>query len=47
MKKNTKKITYSEPAEYFPKSLRKEMKIGEYAEDAKKKTPAKKKVKRK
>lgn len=47
MKKNTKK-TYVEPAEYFPKSVRKELKIGEYAE--KKNTSSgttKKKVKRK
>lgn len=45
MKKNTKKIAYAEPADYFPKSVRKELKIGEYAE---KKTAApKKKVKRK
>lgn len=46
-----KKITYSEPAEFFPKSLRKELGLGEYAKktDTKKtaSTPAKKKVKRK
>lgn len=45
----TKKIHYSEPAEYFPKSVRKELKIGEYAPKAKpaaapkKATPKKKK----
>lgn len=27
-----KKITYSEPTNYFPESLRKKYKIGEYAE---------------
>lgn len=27
----TKRISYSEPAEYIPKSVRKELKIGEYA----------------
>ena len=49
MKKNTKKTTYSEPAEYFPKSIRKELKIGEFAEKKTetKKTETKKKVKRK
>lgn len=26
-----KKIHYSEPLDYFPKSVRKELKIGEYA----------------
>ena len=26
-----KKIHYSEPVDYFPKSVRKELKIGEYA----------------
>jgi hypothetical protein len=42
------KIKYTEPAGYFPESIRKKHKIGEYAEektDAKtdtKKTPAKK-----
>lgn len=30
----TKKIHYSEPADYFPKSVRKELKIGEYAPKA-------------
>ena len=44
MATNKKKPIYSEPAEYFPKSVRKELKIGEYAE---KKTEPKKKVKRK
>lgn len=42
----TKKIHYSEPAEYFPKSVRKELKIGEYAPKTaatKKKTVVKKK----
>ena len=39
-KKPTKKPTYSEPAGYFPKSVRKELKIGEYA--PKKKTAKKK-----
>ena len=33
-----KKISYSEPAEFFPKSLRKELGLGEYA---KKETKAK------
>lgn len=27
-----KKIVYAEPADYFPKELRKKYKIGEYAE---------------
>ena len=27
-----KEIKYSEPASYFPKSVRKEFKLGEYAE---------------
>ena len=30
-----KSIHYSEPADYFPKSVRKELKIGEYAPKAK------------
>ena len=44
-----KRIHYSEPADYFPKSVRKELKIGEYAPkksetaNAKKATPNKKK----
>ena len=47
-----KKIVYSEPAEYFPKELKKKYGLGEYAEGAKKKTEkkatdTKKKVKRK
>lgn len=48
MAKSTKKIAYSEPADYFPKEVRKKLKIGEFAETAKKPaaTP-KKKVKRK
>ena len=45
--KNTKKIAYSEPADYFPKSVRKKVKIGEYAETEKKPATTKKKVKRK
>lgn len=36
-----KKITYSEPAGFFPEEIRKEFKLGEYADDAKK--PAEKK----
>lgn len=51
MKKTAKKMAYVEPADYFPKSVRKELGIGEYAEDAKKPkkatSEAKKKVKRK
>ena len=50
MAKNTKKVAYAEPDDYFPKSVRKEFKLGEYAETKPKKatsgTPAKKKVKR-
>lgn len=46
-----KRIHYSEPADYFPKSVRKELKIGEYAPKTskptagatKKATPRKKK----
>ena len=34
----TKKIHYSEPLDYFPKSVRKELKIGEYAPKATKTT---------
>lgn len=41
-KKTTKRVAYSEPADYFPKSIRKAHKIGEYAE--KKTTAAKKKT---
>ena len=44
-KKTSKKVVYTEPADYFPKSVRKEMKIGEYAE--KKSTPKKKVAKKK
>ena len=40
-----KKITYSEPADYFPKELRKKYKLGEFAE-TKEKAPAKKTVKK-
>lgn len=50
MPKKTK-IIYSEPTDYFPKELRKKYGLGEYAENAKKKTEKKtepkKKVKRK
>lgn len=31
-----KKEKYTEPADYFPKSIRKESKIGEFAEEEKK-----------
>ena len=31
------KEKYTEPSDYFPKSVRKEAKIGEFAEDDKKK----------
>ena len=39
-----KKIKYSEPSSYFPKSVRKEFGLGEYAEKKsdEKKSPAKK-----
>lgn len=30
------KTTYVEPADYFPKEIRKKWKLGEYAEDEKK-----------
>ena len=30
------KVAYAEPDDYFPKEIRKEFKLGEYAEDAKK-----------
>lgn len=33
MKKSTKKVIYSEPADYFPKEIRKEFKLGEFAEE--------------
>lgn len=38
--KKTRNIGYVEPAEYFPKEIRKKAKIGEYAEktEGKKKT---------
>lgn len=38
-----KKIHYSEPLDYFPKSVRKELKIGEYAPKEKAAAPAPKK----
>ena len=43
------KTTYTEPADYFPKELRKQYKLGEYAEGARpeKKTTAKKTTKKK
>ena len=31
-RKNMEKVTYSEPAEYIPKEIRKKYKLGEYAE---------------
>nr|DAF74471.1 MAG TPA: hypothetical protein [Caudoviricetes sp.] len=37
-----KKVKYVEPPEYIPKSLRKEFKLGEYAEKPKKKKDEKK-----
>lgn len=43
----SKKIGYSEPADYFPKSVRKELKIGEYAPKKKTTTTKKKVVKKK
>ena len=44
----SKKIGYSEPANYFPKSVRKEFNIGEYGKKktTTKKTATKKTVKR-
>ena len=33
--KKTSKIVYVEPADYFPESLRKKYKLGEYAEPEK------------
>lgn len=47
MKKTTtkKKIAYAEPNDYFPKEIRKQFKLGEYADT--KATPKKKTVKRK
>ena len=44
------RIGYTEPEDYFPKSVRKKAKIGEYAESEKKATakkPAKKTTKKK
>lgn len=41
-----KRISYTEPADYFPKSVRKNAKIGEYAKSTKK-TTAKKTAKKK
>ena len=43
------RIKYSEPSEYFPESVRKKHKIGEYAETKTetKKAPAKKAVTKK
>ena len=41
----SKKIGYSEPMNYIPKSVRKELKIGEY-DETKKATTKKKTVKR-
>ena len=38
----SKKIGYAEPADYFPKSIRKELQIGEYGKKATKKTTTKK-----
>lgn len=43
----SKKIGYSEPADYIPKSVRKELKIGEYAKTTKKATTKKKVAKKK
>ncbi len=31
--KKPEKIIYSEPADYFPENIRKEYKLGEYAEE--------------
>ena len=39
-----KRIHYSEPVDYFPKSVRKELKIGEYAPKAKTTATATKKA---
>ena len=39
----TKKIKYTEPADYFPKEIRKKCKIGEYAEKKEKPAPKKNK----
>ena len=45
MKKETRTVKYSEPSSYFPESIRKKHKIGEYAEakNEPKKTAEKKK----
>ena len=40
-----KKVVYSEPADYFPKELRKKYKLGEYAETAQKEKKTTKKTK--
>ena len=37
------KITYVEPADYFPKEIRKKYKLGEYAEEENESTERKKK----
>ena len=37
----TKKVGYSEPSDFFPKSIRKANKLGEYAEKEKKPTAKK------
>lgn len=42
-----KEIKYSEPADYFPKSIRKKHKIGEFAETTKKTTAKKTTTKKK
>ena len=36
-----KKVTYSEPADFFPKELRKKYGLGEFAEEPKKTTKKK------
>lgn len=41
MANKPKTIVYSEPESYFPKSIRKKYKIGEYAETNTKSKPAK------
>lgn len=42
-----KKNGYTEPTDYFPKEIRKQMKIGEFAEKKKEKKPTAKKKKTK
>ena len=37
----SKRISYTEPSDYFPASVRKKAKIGEFAETAKKTTKKK------